>query len=123
MTLYSVFEHPNEIAPAVVPETFSWAAAILPPVYALYHGLWLGLFLYLAAAITIAVAGLWLGGEAGLWLYVLLAALAGLEAAGFRRAKLRRRGWSYRTDVIAAGADLAQRDWLASKPKAASAAA
>ena len=32
MTLYSVYERSDEIAPAVVPETFSWAAAILPPV-------------------------------------------------------------------------------------------
>lgn len=122
MTLYSVFERADEIAPVVVPEKFSWAAAILPPVYALYHGLWLGLFLYILAVAAIVVASLWIGGEAGFWLYVLLAVLGGFEAAGFRRGKLKRKGWTYRSDVVAAAPDLAQRDWLASR-KIVSAAA
>lgn len=122
MTLYSVFERPNEIAPAVVPEKFSWAAAILPPVYALYHGLWLGLILYLVAVAAIAVASLWIGGEAAFWLYVLLASLVGFEAAGFRRAKLTRKGWSYRSDIIATAPDLAQRDWIAARPTVSAAA-
>jgi hypothetical protein len=123
VTLYSVFERPNEIAPAVVPEKFSWAAAILPPIYALYHGLWLGLFLHVVAVAAIVAASLWVGGEAGFWLYVLLAVLGGFEAAGFRRAKLKRKGWTYRSDVVAAAPDLAQRDWLAFRTKTASAAA
>ena len=123
MTLYSVFERADEIAPVVVPEKFSWAAAILPPIYALYHGLWFGLFLYIVKVAGIVVASLWIGGEASFWLYVLLAALAGFEAAGFRRAKLKRKGWTYRSDVVASAPDLAQRDWLAMRPKAVSAAA
>ena len=122
MTLYSVFERPDEMAPAVVPEKFSWAAAILPPAYALYHGLWLGLLLYVAAVAVIIVASLWVGGDAAFWLYVLLAALVGFEAAGFRRAKLRAKGWRYRSDVVAAAPDLAQRDWLAARPKVSAAA-
>lgn len=122
MTLYSVFERPNEIAPAVVPEKFSWAAAILPPVYALWHGLWLGLFLYVVALAAIVVASLWVGGEAAFWLYLLLAALAGFEAAGFRRGKLKAGGWTYRSDVIAAAPDLAQRDWIAARPRVSAAA-
>ena len=122
MTLYSVFERPDEMAPAVVPEKFSWAAAILPPAYALYHGLWLGLLLYMVAVAVIVVASFWIGGDAAFWLYVLLAALVGFEAAGFRRAKLRAKGWTYRSDVVAAGADLAQRDWLAARPKVSAAA-
>lgn len=122
MTLYSVFERPDEMAPAAVPEKFSWAAAVLPPAYALYHGLWLGLLLYLAAVAIIVAASLWVGGDAAFWLYVLFAALVGFEAAGFRRAKLRAKGWSYRSDVVAAAPDLAQRDWLAARPKVSAAA-
>ena len=122
MTLYSVFERPDEMAPAVVPEKFSWAAAILPPAYALYHGLWLGLLLYVVAVAVIVIASLWIGGDAAFWLYVLLAALVGFEAAGFRRAKLRAKGWSYRSDVVAAAPDMAQRDWLAARPKVSAAA-
>ena len=124
MTIYSVFERPNEIAPTVVPEKFSWFAALLPPVYALYHGLWLGLLAYVVATVAIGAASrLWLGGEAGFWLYMLLAILIGFEAAGFRRAKLRAKGWSYRSDVVAGAADLAQRDWLLRKPTQVSTAA
>ena len=122
MTLYSVFERPNEIAPAVVPEKFSWAAAILPPVYALWHGLWLGLSLYVVAVAAIVVAAFWVGGEAAFWLYLLLGALAGFEAAGFRRGKLEASGWTWRSDVIAAAPDLALRDWIAARPRASAAA-
>lgn len=122
MTIYSVFERPNEIAPTVVPEKFSWFAALLPPVYALYHGLWFGLLLYIVKVAAIIVASLWLGGEAGFWLYVLMAILIGFEAAGFRRAKLKAKGWSYRSDVVAGAADLAQRDWLLRKSTPVSAA-
>jgi hypothetical protein len=122
VTLYSVFERSDEIAPAVVPEKFSWLAALLPPVYALVHGLWLGLLLYVSAVVILGLAGLWVGAEAGFWLYVLLAVLIGFEAAGFRRAKLRAKGWTYRSELIAGAEDLAQRDWLAGKPQQASAA-
>lgn len=122
MTLYSVFERSNEIAPAVVPEKFSWLAALLPPVYALVHGLWLGLVLYVVAVVALGVAGLWIGAEAGFWLYVLLALLIGFEAPAFRRRKLVARGWTWRADVIAGAEDLAQRDWLRRQPREVTAA-
>ena len=112
MTLYSIFERPDELAPAVVPERFSWFAALLPPVYGLVHGLWLGLVLYVAALVVLVFASAWIGDDAMFWLYVLLAALIGLEAPAFRRRALKARGWSYRTDLVAAAPDLAQRDWL-----------
>lgn len=122
MTLYSVFERSNEIAPAVVPEKFSWLAALLPPVYALVHGLWLGLVLYVVAVVALGVAGLWIGFEAGFWLYVLLALLIGFEAPAFRRRKLVARGWTWRADVVAGAEDLAQRDWLRRQPREVTAA-
>ncbi|HEY9011829.1 MAG TPA: DUF2628 domain-containing protein [Devosia sp.] len=112
MTLYSVYERSDEIAPAMVPDKFSWAAAILPPVYALYHGLWLGALLYVTAVAVLGVASLWIGGEAVAWLYLLLAVLIGFEAPGWRRRKLEKRGWTYRGDVVAPAQDLAMRDWL-----------
>ena len=115
MTVYSVFERPDELAPAVVPEKFSWFAALLPPVYGLRHGLWLGLFGYVLAVAVLALAGRLFGGEAAFWLYLLLAALIGFEASGLRRAKLRARGWTYRSEIVAGAEDLAQRDWLQGK--------
>ena len=39
MTLYSVFDRRLDEAPATVPDRFSWFAALLPPIWALAHGL------------------------------------------------------------------------------------
>jgi hypothetical protein len=115
VTVYSVFERSSEPAPAVVPETFSWFAAMLPPVYALVHGLWLGLIGYVVLVSLVTFAGLYLGDEAGFWLYILAAILIGFEAPALRRAKLAASGWSYRTDVVAGAEDLAQTEWLKRK--------
>lgn len=112
MTVYSVFDRRLDEAPAVVPDRFSWFAALLPPLYGLVHGLWLGLVLWVLAVAAIVAGGLWLGAEAGTWMYLLLAVLVGFEAPNFRRRKLRRRGYVYRTELIAAGEDLAQLDWM-----------
>jgi hypothetical protein len=122
VTIYSVFERPDELAPAVVPEKFSWFAALLPPVYALVHGLWLGLLAYVVALVALGFVRLWIGGEAVAWLYLLFAVLIGFEAAGFRRGKLLARGWTYGGDVVAGAEDLAMRDWLVRKPLEVSAA-
>jgi hypothetical protein len=115
VTLYSVFERSSDPAPAVVPEKFSWFAALLPPVYALVHGLWLGLIGYIVLVAALVLAGLYLGDDAGFWLYVLAAILIGFEAPALRRAKLKSGGWTYRTDVVAAAEDLAQTEWLKRK--------
>jgi hypothetical protein len=112
MTLYSVFDRRLDEAPAVVPDRFSWFAALLPPVYALVHGLWLGLLVWVLLLALVVLASLWLGGAAGVWLYVLLAVLAGFEAPSVRRRALRRRGYVHRAELVAAAADLAERDWL-----------
>jgi hypothetical protein len=112
MTLYSVFDRRLDEAPALVPDRFSWFAALLPPVYGLAHRLWLGTLLWLLAVAALVAASFWLGGEAGFWLYVLLAILVGFEAPGFRWRKLRRRGYVYRSELIAPAEDIAQVDWM-----------
>jgi len=117
VTLYSIFDRDNAAAeaPAAVPEKFSWLAALLPPVFGLLHGLWLELVAFVVAVALIALSSLWLGAEAGFWLYVLLVLLVGFEAPSLRRGALRRKGWTYRTEVIAAAEDLAQVQWLQSR--------
>lgn len=112
MTLYSMFDRRLDEPPAVVPDRFSWFAALLPPVYGLAHGLWLALIAYVVGVALIAVASLWLGADAGFWLYVCLALLIGFEAPTLRRRALRRRGYIYRSELIAAAPDMAQVDWM-----------
>jgi hypothetical protein len=114
VTLYSVFERPAPTpeAPAVVPEKFSWLAALLPVVFGFAHGLWLELIAFVIALGIIVLLGFWLGGDAAFWLYVLLAVFIGFEAPSLRRGALRRKGWSYQTELIASRPDLAQVVWL-----------
>jgi hypothetical protein len=111
VTLYSVYERPND-APTAVADRFSWSAALLPPVHALVHGLWLLLLVWIVGTIAIGVFGLWVGAKAAFWIYVLFAILIGFEAASFRRVKTGKRGAEYRTEVIATDEDLALVDYL-----------
>lgn len=111
MTLYSVYERQND-APTAVADRFSWSAALLPPVHALVHGLWLLLLAWVVGTLAIVTLGLWVGADAAFWLYVLFATLIGFEASSFRRVKTAKRGGRYRGEVIAAGEDLALVDYL-----------
>jgi hypothetical protein len=116
MTTYAVFDRDAKEAPAVVPERFSWFAAILPPIYALVHGLWLELVGYIVAVVLLSLASNTIGDGAAFWVYVLFAIWLGFEAPSFRKSALKGRGWRYRTDVIAAGADLAELEGMKSRP-------
>ena len=112
MTLYSVFDRRLDEAPAVVPDRFSWFAALLPPVWAIAHGLWLVLIGYVLAVVLLGVAAIYVGEEAAFWLYVLFVLLIGFEASNLRRRALRRRNFVYRSELVAAAEDLAQVEWM-----------
>ncbi len=108
MTVYSVYARRDD-APLAVADRFSWSAALLPPVHALVHGLWLMLGAWVVVTAAIAGLGFWVGGEAAFWLYALFAVLLGFEAAEFRRAG---RAESYRGEIVAAAEDLAVVEYL-----------
>lgn len=116
MTLYSLFtrngaQGPGE-APEAVPERFSWFAFLLPPVYALAHGLWLAFLGLVLAMLVLGLAGRWLGDDATFWLYGLMALWFGFEAPAFRARKLHRRGFVPAGEAIAAAEDLARIGYL-----------
>jgi hypothetical protein len=115
MTIYAVFDKEATGAPAVVPDGFSWFAALLPPVYAIVHGLWLALLGYVVVAAALGFGGRLIGDDAAFWIYVVFAVWIGFEASALRRGALRRRGWRYRTEVIAPAEDLAQLEGLRSR--------
>jgi len=104
VAIHSVYAHASGDIVAV-PDRFSFLAALLPPVYAVLHGLWLMLGLWVLGVALVAGAGFVLGEDAGFWLYVLGAVLAGFEAPTLRRLKLRRRGFSYRGELLARNED------------------
>ena len=130
MTVYSIFEKPqgkaakNRAAPLVppvaVPDRFSWLAALLPPVFAVPHGLVLLLVFWIALAAGLLYASRVIGADAAFWLYVVVAIFLGFEAPAFRRDGLLARGFIWRGDVVARGEDIAARDYLlktAGQPK------
>ncbi|WP_186767052.1 DUF2628 domain-containing protein [Devosia ginsengisoli] len=114
MTLYAIFDpKPGKPAlPAVVPETFSWLAAILPPVFLVVHGLWLELVAWLLKVAALVVLSRFIGDGAAFLLYVVAAIWLGFAAAGLRRHALQWRGWTFRGPRIAPSADLAQLEAL-----------
>ena len=114
MTLFAIYDRPAA-APAVVAEKFSWLVFVLPPVFALVHGLWLELIAYVVAVIALGFAATILGGAATVWLYILFALWIGFAAPGLRRHALHRRGWTHHGDRVAAAPDLATLSWLESK--------
>ncbi|MBK8084649.1 MAG: DUF2628 domain-containing protein [Devosia sp.] len=111
MTLYSVYDRPDA-SPVAVADRFSLLAALLPPVYALLHGLWLLLAGWIVLLFAIAGLSVLAGADAAFWTYVALAALIGLEAPTLRRVRLGRRGFRYRTEIVAPDEDLATLAWL-----------
>jgi hypothetical protein len=112
MTTYAVFDKDATAAPAVVADRFSWFAAVLPPVFALVHGLWLELVAYVIVVMLLGASTVALGDDAAFWIYVVFAIWLGFEAPALRRAALARRGWRYRTEVVAPTEDLAQLEGL-----------
>ena len=114
MTLFAIYER-QSAAPAAIPEKFSWLAFLLPPVFAVIHGLWLPLIAYVVAVIALGFAGAILGGATTFWLYVLFALWIGFAAPGLRRHALSHRGWTHHGDRVAAAPDLATLSWLESK--------
>jgi hypothetical protein len=108
MTTYAVFDKDAMPVPAVVPDRFSWFAALLPPVFALAHGLWLELLAYVVLVVLLGFASRLIGDDASFWIYVVFAIWIGFEASALRRSALARKGWRYRTDLIAPADDLAQ---------------
>jgi hypothetical protein len=117
MTTYSIFSRRVDEAPASVPEAFSWAAAVVPPLFAIAHGLWIEFVAWGVALAVLVAAAQVIGGEAAAWLYVLGAILIGLEAATIRRAHLMREGWRHVAEVVAPAADVAEVEWLKRRHK------
>lgn len=109
MTLYAIFDpKPGKPAlPAVLPETFSWLAALLPPVFLAMHGLWLELVAWIVALVALVMFSGFLGSDAAFLIYLVSALWMGLAAPGLRRHALLMRGWRHRGTRIAMSADQA----------------
>ncbi|MBA3448391.1 MAG: DUF2628 domain-containing protein [Pseudaminobacter sp.] len=99
MAIYVVVEPPRKSgrdAPDAifVRDGFSVLAFLIPPLWLLWHRLWIEAALALAVAMTLAAIGEMAGlGLTGSLLSLLVSIYVGLEGAALRLAALRRRGW------------------------------
>jgi hypothetical protein len=101
MKLYSVFLPTGGSAARSIERAqfvklgFSWPAFLATPLWAIRHGLWLGLGLWLALLIVIGLLAAFahIGPAAGFLLYNLGALAFGLEADRLRQDRLSRAGF------------------------------
>lgn len=119
MSLYQVLQHPlgvevssDESGARFIQERFSWSAALIPPLWAMVHGLWLELLIWITAMLLLVGVDRMLGEEVSFWLYVLCAIFIGFEAANIRASALRRKGFRLAGDIIAPSEDIAEMTWL-----------
>ncbi|MCK8787295.1 DUF2628 domain-containing protein [Roseomonas sp. NAR14] len=104
------------VEPLLVPERFTWLAALFPPLWLLAHALWLPLLGYLALAGAIGILGALLVPAILPWAGIALHLLVGAEAQDLRRWRLGRRGWRAAGVVVARDADSALARLLDERP-------
>jgi hypothetical protein len=92
---------------------FSLLAFLVPPLWLLWHRLWIEAALVFAASVGLGALGEILGlGTAGAALSLLVSLYVGLEGAALRIAALSRRGWADRGVVEADNRDEAEIRYL-----------
>lgn len=100
MAIYVVMEPPLRNASAaseravLVRDGFSLLAFLVPPLWLLWHRLWIEAALAFAAALALGALGEVAGyGVTGSLLSILVSIYVGLEGSALRIAAMRRRGW------------------------------
>ncbi|MFH1342146.1 MAG: DUF2628 domain-containing protein [Pseudomonadota bacterium] len=96
---------------AFVRDGFHFWAALLGPIWLLWHGLWLALigWIVVMAAVGFGLSALGVSGNAIFLVDVLLALLMGFEAASLRRWTLSRHKWRQLDIVVAEDWESAER--------------
>lgn len=92
-------------------EKFSWPALFFTPIWLLWHALWLGFVLWLAATLLIGVLTQMFGLHPGATVLALSLpnAIMGFEASELRRRKLMRKGYADAGVVVADNLEDAER--------------
>lgn len=118
-TMYTVYEPAENVGSPLeraerlvfIADGFSWRAALFGPLYLAMKREWVGLAIYIAAAVTL-VNVMRLGGAESQWItwaLLLLNVVTGFEASAARRASLARAGWHEAGTVSGDTAEEAER--------------
>ena len=113
MHIYTVQVRPG--APADEPdvvlirEGFCWPAFFVAPLWAIGRRLWLGLVVYVVAALAVGFVCAGVGGLRGLAVWLGFAVLVAAHANDWRRWTLARRGYRFAGVVAAPGLAAAER--------------
>ena len=97
MRYYSVhapnneFDSPDDYL--FIKDGFSWPAFLVPPLWIVWHRLWLTLVWYVVFVLVVAWAGRLLGENIGFWTAILGIILFAFEANNTLRLSLEGRGW------------------------------
>ena len=83
---------PSELV--FVKDGFCWPALFIPPVWLVWHRLWLTLLIWVVAVIVLSLLSGLAGSDASTAVMVLFAFWFALEANGLRRWTLERRGYA-----------------------------
>jgi len=94
VAVYVVMEPPKRADAVLVRDGFHLFGFLTPPIWLLWHRLWIEAIVAFAVAMVLAVVGEVAGlGFAGTLLSLLVSVYVGIEGAALRIAALRRRGW------------------------------
>jgi hypothetical protein len=94
MAVYVVMEPPTRADAVLVRDGFHFFGFLTPPIWLLWHRLWIEAIVAFAVAMALAAIGEVAGlGLAGTLLSLLVSVYSGIEGAALRLAALRRRGW------------------------------
>jgi hypothetical protein len=94
MAVYVVMEPPKRADAVLVRDGFHLFGFLTPPIWLLWHRLWIEAIVAFAVAMVLAAVGEVAGiGLAGTLLSLLVSVYVGIEGAALRLAALRRRGW------------------------------
>ncbi len=113
MRLYTIYERAGS-SPVLIPEAFSWPAALFAPVWALWRGGWWTAVILLAVTLGFALVRFsGMGPEAGIGLIILQVVAVGLLGPDLLRWDFSRRGYRLVAVVAAVHRDAALLRYLA----------
>lgn len=119
MPLYQVMQRPHgsvdpfsESGAVFIKDRFSWSAALLTPIWAIYNGLFLETGIWVVLTLVLIGLATILNNPALVWAYPCFALLVGYEAPNILAAGLRRRGFVPGGDIVANSADVAEMEWM-----------